>query len=221
MIKPVLLFIVFIMSLFLSTGRAEAVEPCKPFEGGRVDPQILETMREAAMEGRMYRVNPAVSKVGFCVRHFPYQEFRGEFTNIIGGLALPLDPARYGQALLLIRTASLKSDNTALMPLAKGRHFMDTARYPEILYVGRRFEWINEVHAHIYGELTLRGKTHPVIFDVDIDSPDNTDDNWVDRIRLRGTSQISRFKYDMRSHRFFVSETIQLCLDVELLPWGS
>ena len=50
---------------------------------------------------------------------------------------------------------------------------------------------------------------------------DEFEGDRADRIRLRGTSHVSRFKYDMRSHRFFVSETIQLCLAVELVPWGS
>jgi len=208
------------MSLFLATGPAGAVEPCTPFEGGRVDAKILATMREAAREGRLYRVDNAVSKVGFCVRHFPFQEFRGEFSNIVGGLAFSQDPAQYGQALLLIHTSSLKSKSTALMPLVKGHNFMDTANYPEILFVGRRFEWLNAVQAHIYGELTLRGRTRPIIFDVEINVLDDMEDNRAGRIRLRGTSHVSRFKYDMRSHRFFVSETIQLCLAVELVPWG-
>ena len=220
MIKSLFFSVVFVISLLLATGLAGAGEPCTPFEGGRVDAKILATMREAAREGRLYRVDDAVSKVGFCVRHFPFQEFRGEFTNIVGGLAFPQDPAQYGQALLLIHTSSLKSKNTALMPLVKGHNFMDTANYPEILFVGRRFEWLNAVQAHIYGELTLRGRTRPIIFDVEIDALDDMEDNQAGRIRLRGTSHVSRFKYDMRSHRFFVSETIQLCLAVELLPWG-
>jgi polyisoprenoid-binding protein YceI len=155
------------------------------------------------------------------VRHFPFQEFRGEFTNIVGGLAFPSDPAQYGQALLLIHTSSLKSDNTALVPLVKGSNFMDTANYPEFLFVGRRVEWLNAVQAHIYGELTLRGRTLPVIFNVEIDVLDDTNGNRADRIRLRGTSHVSRFKFDMRSHRFFVSDTIKLCLAVELVLWGS
>jgi len=220
MIKPVFFSAVFVMSLFLAAGSADAVQPCTPFEGGRVDAKTLATMRDAAKNGRLYRVDTAVSKVGFCVRHFPFQEFRGEFTNIVGGLAFPPDPAQYGQALLLIHTSSLKSDNTALVPLVKGNNFMDTADYPEILYIGRRFEWLNAVQAHIHGELTLRGRTQPVIFDVEVDVLEDTNGNEADRIRLRGASHVSRFKFDMRSHRFFVSETVQLCLDVELLPWG-
>jgi polyisoprenoid-binding protein YceI len=214
------LSVIFVMSLFLATGPVGAAEPCTPFEGGRVDAKILAAMRDAARDGRLYRVDDAVSKVGFCVRHFPFQEFRGEFTNIVGGLAFPQDPAQYGQALLLIHTSSLKSKSTALMPMVKGHNFIDTANYPEILFVGRKFEWLNAAQAHIYGELTLRGRTRPIIFDVEIDALDDMEDNRAGRIRLRGTSHVSRFKYDMRSHRFFVSETIQLCLAVELVPWG-
>ena len=221
MIKSGFFTVVFVAGLFFSPGWSGAAEPCAPFEGGRVDKNILATMREAAREGRLYRVDPEVSKVGFCVRHFPFQEFRGEFTNIVGGLALPPGPSQYGQALLLVHTSSLQSDNTALMPLAKGSQFIDTARYPEILYVGRRFEWITEVHAHVYGELTLRGSTRPVIFEVDFAAPHKTQRDQAGRIRLRGDSQVNRFDYDMRSHRFFVSETIGLCMAVELVPWGS
>jgi len=49
---------------------------------------------------------------------------------------------------------------------------------------------------------------------------DELEGDRTDRIRLRGTSHVSHFKYNMRSHRFFVSETIQLCLAFELVPGG-
>ena len=200
-------------------GTAAAARPCAPFEGGRVDAEILETMRQAALEGRMYRVDTSKSRVGFCVRHFPFQEFRGEFTNIVGGLALPPGPEHYGQALLLVHTASLKSNNTALMPLVTGHQFMDTARYPDILYVGRKLEWLKPRQAHIYGDLTLRGKTQPVIFDIEVDFIDTQTDKRPERILLKGVSHVSRFNYDMKSHRLFVSGTVQLCLSVELVRW--
>lgn len=220
MVKPVFLLLV-LLSLLQPANLVNAATPCAPFEGGRVDAKILATMREAARDGRLYRVDPATSRVGFCVRHVPFQEFRGEFTNIVGGLAIPPDPSHYGQALLLVHTASLMSENSALVPMAKGSHFMDTDRYPEILYVGRKFEWITESHAHIYGEMTLHGNTHPVMFDADLDVPESTAGQPADRIHLRGFSAINRFNYDMRSHRFFVSESIRLCIDANLLRWAG
>ena len=86
--------------LCLLASSSAAIEPCTPFEGGRGDAELLATMRQAAKDGRMYRVDADTSSVGFCVRHFPFQEFRGQFRNIVGGLALPPDPSQYGHALL-------------------------------------------------------------------------------------------------------------------------
>jgi polyisoprenoid-binding protein YceI len=219
-IKLALRYFVFVVTLSLATGPGGAPLPCAPFEGGRVEPQLLAAMRRAATEGRLYRVDNALSSVGFCVRHFPFQEFRGVFTDVVGGLAFPPDRTQYGQALLLIRTASLQSDNQALAPVVRGSNFMDTANYPEILYVGRKFEWLGSTHAHIYGDLTVRGRTHPVIFDADIEVPDDALDSWPERIRLRGLSHVSRFNFDMHSHRLFVSDTVRLCLSVELVQWS-
>ena len=88
MTKPVFHSAVVVISLLLTTSVMSAGQPCAPFEGGDVDPEILASMRAAAAQGRLYRVDPDVSAVGFCVRHFPLQEFRGEFTDLVGGLAL-------------------------------------------------------------------------------------------------------------------------------------
>ena len=205
--------------LCLLASSAAAVEPCKPFEDGRVDAELLATMRQAAKEGRMYRVDAETSSVGFCVRHFPFQEFRGQFRNIVGGLALPPDSSQYGHALLLIHSASLVSENSDLVPLVIGHSFIDADRYPEILFVGRRFVWLNDGQARIYGELTLRGRKQPVVFTVDVEHDAGEDPEADRRIRMRGTTMVNRFQFDMTSYRYFVSEQVQLCLAVELVPW--
>jgi polyisoprenoid-binding protein YceI len=198
---------------------ARAEQPCAPFEGGRVDAGILQLMREAASNGRLYRVDPDVSKVGFCVRHFPGQEFRGEFTNIVGGLVFPPITAQRGQALLLIHTASLASDDTSLLPLVTGHDFMDTGNYPDILFVGHTAHWQSYTEGHIHGDLTLRGITQPVTFSLSVQALEAGEDSRPARILLQGRSQVSRTSFDMKSYRFFVSETVQLCMAVELVPW--
>jgi polyisoprenoid-binding protein YceI len=219
MVRQLFTLLVITLGLFVVPATGSAGEPCSAFEDGRVDPEMLAAMRQAAGEGRLYRIDASVSKVGFCVRHFPFREFRGEFSNVVGGLALPPNSNQYGQALLLIHTSSLRSDSSALVPIVRGSSFMDTAQYPDILYIGRKFEWLTPLHAHIYGELTVRGLTRPVIFDVDIEGLEDEEGDWSQRIRLRGLSHVSRFTFGMLSHRLFVSETIQLCLGVELERW--
>ena len=197
-----------------------ASEPCTPFEGGRVDPRLLEVMRNAATEGRLYHVDPAHSTVGFCVRHFPQAEFRGEFTNIVGGLVLPSNLDQYGQALLLIHTSTLEASNESLAPLVKSPEFMDTQHYPEILFTGRAFEWLGPLQGYIYGDLTLRGITQPVVFSVSLEILEEGLSSLPERIQLQGSGKVNRYQFNMYSHRIMISSTVELCLDVELVPWG-
>jgi len=211
--------IVLLLVLALALKSGLAMEPCAPFEGGRVDAELIQLMRQAAKNGRLYRVDPAESKVGFCVRHFPGQEFRGEFTNIVGGFVFPPVLGQHGQALLLIHTASLSSENDFLMPLVTGQQFMDTNSYPDILFVGHTAHWQTATQGHIHGDLTLRGITRPVTFDVHVQALAGGEGERPDRILLEGRSQVERREFDMNSYRFFVSETVRLCLAVELLPW--
>ena len=214
-----LLRIILLSTIALVLNTAQAVEPCALFEGGRVDAGLLQLMRRAAGNGRLYRVDPDVSKVGFCVRHFPGQEFRGDFTNIVGGFVFPPVLGQHGQALLLIHTASLSSENVSLLPMVTGQQFMDTDRYPDILFVGHTAHWQTALQGHIHGDLTLRGITRPVTFDVHVQALEGVENERPDRILLEGRSQIERRNFDMNSYRFFVSETVRLCLAVELLPW--
>jgi len=206
-------------ALLLTPGSGHAVEPCAPFEGGRVDEKLLEGMRAAAHEGRLYRVLPDESRVGFCVRYFPFQEFRGEFNNIVGGLTLPPDMKQHGQALLLIHTTNMESTNPDLDPLVQGHEFMDVDSYPEILFVGRAFQWYNPLQAYIYGDLTLRGVTQPVVFNIEIDTIEKGTDGLPEHIHLRGTSEVNRVEFNMRSHQVMISQTVRLCLSVELTRW--
>jgi len=216
-VMPRVILLFFTLVLLPVTAMTE--QPCAPFEGGRVDAGLLKIMREAARNGRLYRVDPTVSKVGFCVRHFPGVEFRGEFTNIVGGLVFPPLSQQRGQALLLIHTASLSSDDPSLLPLVKGQEFMDTSHYPDILFVGHTAHWQNITEGHIHGDLTLRGVTQPVTFSLAVRALEDGPDDRPARILLQGKSQVERRSFDMNSYRFFVSDTVQLCMDVELVPW--
>ncbi len=103
----------------------------------------------------------------------------------------------------------------------KGDKFMDTSRYPEILFIGRAFEWLARLQGYIYGDLTLRGKTRPIVFNVGIDVMEEGSGDQPVLILLKGTGQVNRYQFNMRSHRLMVSETVRLCLAVEMVPWGS
>ncbi len=203
------------------SGITRAADPCTAFEGGKVDVKLLSAMRKAADEGRLYRVVPGQSRAGFCVRHFPLQEFRGEFTHLVGGLTLPSPQHDHGQALLLIHTTNMQSSNPALEPLVQGREWMDTKSYPDILFIGRAFQWLGPQHGYIYGDITLHGVTRPIVFDISVRTTEGAYNGLPGQIHLRGTGQVNRLRFDIHSNRYTVSETVRLCLDVSLTPWNN
>jgi len=67
----------------------------------------------------------------------------------------------------------------------------------------------------------MRGITQPVVFNVGINILEEGLNSQPDRIHLQGNGQVSRYQFDMRHHRITISETVRLCLDVEMVPWGS
>jgi polyisoprenoid-binding protein YceI len=209
-----------ILLLLAIPAHIDASEPCAPFVDGKVNADVLAAMRTAAHRGRLYRIVPGSSQVGFCVRYFPMQEFRGTFTQLVGGLALPENIDEHGQALLLIQTTSLEPSNPALAPMVHSYQFMDTERFPEILFIGHAFQWVNGQHAHLFGDITLHGRTQPVVFEMDITVRNDPERNRPGHIHLTGNGQIRRSHFDMRNYPLLVSDTVHLCLDVELVPWG-
>ena len=52
-----LLRIILLATIALVLKTALAGEPCAPFEGGRVDPGLIQLMRQAAENGRLDRIN--------------------------------------------------------------------------------------------------------------------------------------------------------------------
>lgn len=205
--------------LLFSPGSAIAGEPCTAFEGGLVNPKLLQVMRNAAREGRLFQVVPGASSAGFCVDYLFGQEFRSEASNIVGGLALPPGPRQHGQALLLIHADSMTANNPELLPLAQGPRFLDTRRYPKILFIGRAFEWLNPLQGYIYGDLTLHGRTQPVVFNINIEVLETGLGDLPTRILLTGNSEVNRHQFNMNSHRLLVSDNVRLCLSVELAAW--
>jgi polyisoprenoid-binding protein YceI len=204
--------------LLLGCGVAAARSPCAAFEG-TVNPRLIDVMRSAALQGRLFQVVPGASSVGFCVKRLFGPEFRAEATNIVGGLALPPAPHMFGQALLMIRTNSLMADEPSTLSMAKGPDFMDTQRYPDILFIGRAFQWLSPLQGYIYGDLTLHGYTRPVVFNVKIEILESGLGDLPTRILLTGTSHVSRREFGMYNHPILVSDEVNLCLSAELMAW--
>ena len=91
----------------------------------------------------------------------------------------------------------------------KSEQFFDVENHPEIIFVNDTFRWIDNNTAIIVGDLTIRGITHKITFNVDIQDIER------ERIRLTAVTKINRQDYGMDVLSSFVQNEVDLILTVE------
>lgn len=196
---------------------------CSPFMDGKVDPSLIATMLDAAQDGNLYRIDDDTSRVGFCVSS-KFNEVKGDFHDVRGGLTLSTttDTSGDGQALLVINTASLDTKGSMIEHLIKSERFFDVEKYPEILFVSRGFEWTGQDTATIVGDLTVHGVTRAVVFDVtltpvkDTSGLEKISGKLSNRMLVKATTTIHRSQFGMDNMSKLVSDSVDLCMSVEV-----
>lgn len=201
---------------------------CSPFMDGKVEPSLIAAMLDAAQDGNLYRIDDDTSRVGFCVSS-KFNEVKGDFHDVRGGLTLSTTTATSGdgQALLVINTASLDTKGSMIEHLIKSERFFDVEKYPEILFVSRGFEWTGQDTATIVGDLTVHGVTRAVVFDVtlthvkDTSGLEKISGKLSNRMLVKATTTIHRSQFGMDNMSKLVSDSVDLCMSVEVQRYST
>jgi len=188
---------------------------CAPFRGGIVDPVIIDSMLQASEEGRLYRIQPKSSNVGFCVNS-AIGRIEARFKGIEGGFALRKEVwGDKSQMLVMVDTNSLAMEKDYLQNLLKSEYFLDTYTYSKILFVSTKLWWVGPDRAILEGMLTMHDVTKPVYFNVKITTVPNKDTQSVADILVIAKSFINRSDFNIGNLTFLVSNTVELCMRVE------
>ena len=214
--------LVLAMLLFQAPVMLVAAEEelCEPFMDGKVDPTLLSTMLSAAENGHLYRIDRNSSRVGFCVDS-QLKRVEGSFRDFRGGLALASGTTSSGQAMVVIRTDSVDTDTAFIKNILKGDSFFDVDNNPEILFVSTGFEWTSESTAILKGDITVRGVTRSVEFDVKLTEINTENRSNEDKIMVKATTTLNRTDFGMTSLTSVVSDNVRLCMSVEATRYKS
>lgn len=199
---------------------AEEADVCSPFRDGKVDESLLATMLSAADNGHLFRIQQQSSQVGFCVNS-KLSRIEGIFREFKGGMALDSTENSTGQTVVLIKSNSLDTEGIIVENMIKGESFFDVEHYPEVLFVSSGFQWTGPDTAVLKGDLTLRGITKPVVFNVTLTSLDDHQVNDAERILVKATTTINRADFGMKKLTSLVNNSVDLCMSVEALKYGT
>jgi polyisoprenoid-binding protein YceI len=213
------LFIGLLLSIISTSTFAEG-DVCAPFKDGAVAESIISKMLAAADNGHLYRIEPATSKVGFCVNS-PVGLVEGEFKDFSGGLTfLRENIAKDEHALVKVNTASLETKGMFIESMLKGKKFFDVENFPEMLFVSTDFQWLSKTEAVLIGDLTMHGVTKRIGFHVELIKQDDIDSHQQ-RILVKATTLIRRSEFGLNALSPMVSDAVNLCMSVDAVKYRS
>jgi polyisoprenoid-binding protein YceI len=113
-------------------------------------------------------LDPTHSEVQFKVKHLMIANVSGEFTNY--GVSVETEDEDFSTAKVSFTADvnSITTGNDQRDTHLKSADFFDAANYPQIKFVATAYENVDDDGSYeLYGDLTIRGTTMPVKFDVE------------------------------------------------------
>ncbi len=162
----------------------------------------------------VWRIDKSHSELSFSIRHF-MGRVRGTFRDWGGTITVP-DPARWENAAIdvAIQTASIFTDNDRRDADLRSSDFFAADSFPVIAFKSTRIERTGET-AKIYGNLTIRGVTRPVVLEGRFLGLSQFP-NYVDRVGFEASTTINRVDYGVTWNRMVEGAGMTLGDDVKI-----
>ena len=137
-----------------------------------------------------YSLDATHSRIGFVAHHAMVTKVRGSFNDVVGtGYFDAADPSR-SHLEVTIQAASIDTRNADRDAHLRSNDFFDMDQYPEIRFVSTAVEPLDTSTYGVTGDLTIKGVTKPVAFDLYTGSAVDPFGNT--RVGLEGSVKVNR-----------------------------
>jgi polyisoprenoid-binding protein YceI len=136
----------------------------------------------------------------FAIRHMMIANVEGLFGKIAG--SVDFDPPEVGKlsAEAEIDVRSLASGNPQRDEHLLSSDFLDAEKYPTIGFKVSRVELVKGDHCRVTGDLTIRGVTRPVIFEMTYSGPVTSPFSGRKCVGFSAAARINREDYGLTSN---------------------
>jgi polyisoprenoid-binding protein YceI len=145
----------------------------------------------------VWQIDPVHSGVSFQIRHF-VTKVRGKFKDFKGTIAADPEAWQNGSVDVEIVTSSISTDNDRRDTHLKSNDFFAADSFPTITFKSTRIERTGD-DAKIYGNLTIRGVTKPVVLDGHFSGIMKSTQG--DRVGFEATTTVNRLHYGVKWNR--------------------
>lgn len=112
-----------------------------------------------------YKIDPPHTFPQFEIRHMSFSLIHGQFNHTTGSLTMNR-AKQLGSVHVKIAVDSLDTGYGPRNKLLLGSSYFDVAKYPTITYRSTKVVYHGKTQATVYGNLTMKGVTKPVVLHV-------------------------------------------------------
>ncbi len=113
-----------------------------------------------------WQIDTAHTQIQFTVRHLMISKVRGWFEKFSGTVDLDENNLENTSVDVVIDAASINTREPQRDAHLRSADFLDVEHHPYLTFKSTRVERTGETTARLYGDLTIRGITRPVVLDV-------------------------------------------------------
>src|SRR6056297_148487 len=149
-----------------------------------------DTIERSQLTGT-YTIDAAHSTLGFVARHAMVTKVRGAFNDFTGTFTVDVDDPSSATAEVVIEAASIDTRNADRDGHLKSNDFFAMEEYPQLTFRSTKVEPKSATEFHVTGDLTIRGVTKEVSFDLDYTGA--VTDPWgFTRVGFEGRTEVNR-----------------------------
>ena len=169
----------------------------------------------------VWSIDPVHSIAEFKVKHMMITNVKGRFTDVKG--TLEFDPANVTKSKIaaMINAGSIDTHNADRDAHLKSADFFGVENFPTLSFTSTRVTEAGAGELKVEGDLTIRGVTRPVVFEVEGPSEPGKDPWGNTRIGWSATTKINRKDYGLtwnaalEAGGLLVGDEVTITLDVQ------
>lgn len=170
-----------------------------------------------------WNIDPAHSAAHFSVRHLMISNVRGEFSKLGGSALVNSADHTKSSVEITIDAASINTREPQRDEHLRSADFLDVAKYPALTFRSKRIEPLGPEEFKVTGDLTIRGVTKEVTFDIEGPTPPVKDPWGNVRAGITATAKINRKEFGIAFNALtetggvVVGDEVKITIEAELI----
>jgi polyisoprenoid-binding protein YceI len=183
----------------------------------------MSTLATPQIATTTWNIDPAHSVAEFKVKHMMISNVKGQFAKVTGSLTLDESDLTKSKVVASIEANSIETRDAQRDTHLKSADFLHVEKFPTLSFNSTRLSLIRDGELAVEGDLTIRGVTRKVVFNVEGPTPPTKDPWGNTRVGISATTKINRKDYGLtwnaalETGGILIGDEVTIGLEVEFI----